>query len=56
MTMTVNQLLVFLSKIENKDLPIYIYDSTQLVSIDENSFDFYLKDRIDINLNYNEGN
>ena len=48
--MTIKQLINFLQDIENKDLPIFIYQAYDIVLLKKDMFDLDLEDRIDINI------
>lgn len=48
--MTVKQLISFLQDIENKDLPIFIYQDHDIILLKKDMIDLTIDDRIDINL------
>lgn len=48
--MKVNDLIEFLTKIENKDLPVYLYHYQDIIPLKMDMFDLNINDRIDINL------
>ena len=52
--MTVQELIVKLEDIENKDLPIFVYDENNSEIYPVNSVDNTIGDRVDINFSYYE--
>lgn len=48
--MKINELISFLQNIENKELPIYIFNDGDILLIEEDMFDLSINDRIDINI------
>lgn len=48
--MKINELISFLQNIENKELPIYIFNDGNILLIQEYMFDLSINDRIDINI------
>lgn len=48
--MTVKQLINFLQKIEDQNLPVYLYQDYDIIELKKDCFDLNIEDRVDINL------